>query len=328
MQPSRRFLMRLLGVAAVATAATVATTGTASAQALSTRIVVPFAAGGGTDVYVRMLADEMGKRGTRVLVENKPGASAVIAADHVAKSRPDGQTLVVSFLGMLGTNALLFDKLPYDPQKDFASVTQIAYQPTILVGRTALPYKNIKEMVEHARANPDKINRGSPGAAILSNLAPVAFEQALGIRTNHIPFNGDAQAIQAMLSESIDVYGTSITSSLPHIRSGKFRVLGVMDGKRLPQAPDAPTFKELGYNFEAPLRYYLSAPAGTPKDTIDRLNRAINEALADPAFIERARAVGMEPTGGTPQDMDRLLHAEIERWIPVVKSLNLPKLDK
>ncbi|MDQ0036052.1 tripartite-type tricarboxylate transporter receptor subunit TctC [Variovorax boronicumulans] len=208
---------------------------------------------------------------------------------------------------------------------DFTAVSQVAYQPTIIVGRTELPYKNIKEMVDYARANPGAINRGSPGAAILSNLAPVAFEKSLGIRTNHIPFNGDAPAIQAMLSNSIDVYGTSITSSLPHIKSGKFRVLGVMDTKRLPQVPEALTFKELGYEFEAPLRYYLSAPAATPKDVVSRLNKSINDVLADPAFIERARAIGMEPQGGTPEDMERLLNAEIARWNPVVKSLNLPK---
>jgi len=303
------------------------TFGSAVAQPI-TKIVVPFAAGGGTDVYVRMLAQEMTNRGTRVIVENRPGGSAVVAADYVAKAKPDGQTLVVSFLGMLGTNVLLFDKLPYDPKKDFMSVSQIAYQPTIMVGRSELPYRNLKEMVEYAKANPGKINRGSPGAAILSNLAPITFERSLGISTNHIPFNGDAQAIQAMLSDSIDIYGTSITSSLPHIKSGKFRVLGVMGSERLPQAPDAPTFKEQGYNFEAPLRYYLSATGGSPKDVVEKLNRAINEVLTDHAFIERARAIGMEPRGGSPQEMDVLLSAEIERWNPVVKSLNLPKSDK
>jgi tripartite-type tricarboxylate transporter receptor subunit TctC len=301
--------------------------GPAFAQQI-TRIIVPFAAGGGTDVYVRMLAQEMTNRGTRVIVENKPGGSAVIAADYVAKAKPDGQTLVVSFVGMLGTNTILFDKLPYDPKKDFTSVSQIAFQPTIIVGRSALPYRNIKEMVEYAKANPGKINRGSPGAAILSNLAPIAFEKSVGISTTHIPFNGDAPAIQAMLSDSIDIYGTSITSSLPHIKSGKFRVLGVMGSDRLPQVPDAPTFKEQGYNFEAPLRYYLSATGGSPKETVDKLNRLINEILTDRAFIERARDVGMEPRGGTPQEMDKLLSAEIERWNPVVKSLNLPKADK
>ena len=289
------------------------------------KFVVPFAAGGGTDSYVRMLADEMTKRGTRVIVENKPGGSAVIAADYVAKSRPDGQTLVMSFVGMLGTNTLLFDKLPYDPVKDFTAVSQIAYQPTIIVGRTELPYTNIKEMVDYATANPARIHRGSPGAAILSNLAPVAFEKSIGISTNHIPFNGDAPAIQAMLSNSIDIYGTSITSSLPHIKSGKFRVLGVMDSKRLPQVPDAPTFKEMGYDFEAPLRYYLSAPGATPKDVVARLNKSINEVLSDQGFIDRARAIGMEPQGGSPAEMERLLNTEIQRWNPVVRSLNLPK---
>jgi tripartite-type tricarboxylate transporter receptor subunit TctC len=318
----RRFFLGMLAALSIPCASAVAQ------QQPITKIVVPFAAGGGTDVLMRQLAEEMTKRGTRVIVENKPGASAVIAADYVAKSKPDGQTLVVSFVGMLGTNTILFDKLPYDPQKDFTSVTQVAYQPTIIVGRSSLPYRNIKEMVAYAKANPGKINRGSPGAAILSNLAPVSFEQSLGISTNHIPFNGDAQAIQAMLSDSIDIYGTSITSSLPHIKSGKFRVLGVMDSKRLPQVPDAPTFKEMGYDFEAPLRYYLSAPGGTPKDVVDKLNRAINEVLADPAFIEKARAIGMEPRGGTPEDMDKLLRAEIDRWVPMVKSLNLPKQGK
>ena len=299
--------------------------GSAVAQQGITKIVVPFNPGGGTDTYVRMLAEEMTKRGTRVIVENKPGGSGVIAADYVAKAKPDGQTLIMSFVGILGTNTVLFEKLPYDPQKDFTSVSQIAYQPTIIVGRTELPYKNIKEMVAYAKANPGKINRGSPGAAILSNLAPIAFEQSLGISTNHIPFSGDAQAIQAMLSDSIDIYGTSITSALPHIKSGKFRVLGVMDGERLAQVPDAPTFKEQGYDFVAPLRYYLSVTGGTPKDVVQKLNRAVNDVVSDPAFVERARAIGMEPRAGTSEEMDKFLQAEIARWIPVVKSLNLPK---
>lgn len=299
--------------------------GSAVAQPQPVKIVMPFAAGGGTDTYVRMLAEEMTKRGTRVIVENKPGGSGVIAADYVAHAKPDGQTMVMSFVAILGTNTVLFDKLPYDPQKDFASVSQIAYQPTIIVGRSELPYHNLKEMVEYAKANPGKINRGSPGAAILSNLAPVAFERSIGISTNHIPFNGDAQAIQAMLSDSIDIYGTSITSALPHIKSGKFRVLGVMDSQRLPQVPDAPTFKESGYDFQAPLRYYLSVTGGTPKDVVDKLNRAVNQVIADPAFVAKARGIGMEPRGGSPEDMDKLVRAEIDRWVPVVKSLNLPK---
>jgi tripartite-type tricarboxylate transporter receptor subunit TctC len=298
--------------------------GSAQAQP-ATKIVVPFAAGGGTDQYVRILAAELTKRGTQIIVENKPGASGIVAADHVARSRPDGLTVLVSSLGTLVNNTVLYEKLPYDPNKDFAPVTQIAYQPAIIVGRADLPYTNIKEMVAYAKANPGKINRGSPGAAILTNLAPMSFEKTVGISTTHIPFNGDTPAVQALLGGQIDIHGTSITGSLPHIRSGKLRVLGVMDSRRLPQVPEAPTFKEMGYDLEATLWYSLSVPSATPKDAIERLNKAVNQVIADPEFVTKARAIGMEPRGGTPEDLAKFLRTEHDRWVPLLQSLNLPK---
>lgn len=290
-----------------------------------TRMVVPFAAGGGTDLYCRILAQELNKQGLNIIVDNKPGASGIIAADHVARSKPDGLTVLVSSLGTLANNSVLYDKLPYDPSKDFAAVTQIAYQPAIVVGRTDLPYKNIKEMVAYARQHPGKINRGSPGAAILTNLAPIAFEKEQQISTLHIPFNGDSPALQALLGNQIDIHGTSITGSLPYVKSGRLRVLGVMDAKRLPQVPDAPTFKEQGFDMEATLWYSLSVPAGTPRPVIDRLNKAVNQVIADPNFVTRARAIGMEPRGGTPEDLDKFIKVEADRWLPILRSLNLPK---
>jgi tripartite-type tricarboxylate transporter receptor subunit TctC len=298
--------------------------GSAHAQT-ATKIVVPFAAGGGTDQYVRILAAELTKRGTQIIVENKPGASGIVAADYVARSRPDGLTVLVSSLGTLANNTVLYEKLPYDPNKDFAPVTQIAYQPAIIVGRADLPYQNIKEMVAYAKANPGKINRGSPGAAILTNLAPMSFEKTVGISTTHIPFNGDAPAVQALLGGQIDIHGTSVTGSLPHIRSGKLRVLGVMDSRRLPQVPEAPTFKEMGYDLEATLWYSLSVPSATPKDAIDRLNKAVNQVIADPEFVTKARAIGMEQRGGTPEELAKFVRAEHDRWVPLLQSLNLPK---
>jgi len=298
--------------------------GSAVAQQV-TRIVVPFAAGGGTDQYCRILAQELTKRGMQVIIENKPGASGIIAADYVARAKPDGQTVLVSSLSTLANNSVLYDKLPYDPAKDFAPVTQIAYQPAIIVGRADLPYRNIKEMVEYAKKHPGKINRGSPGTAILTNLAPMAFEKSVGISTTHIPFNGDAPAVQALLGGQIDIHGTSITGSLPHIRTGKLRVLGVMDTKRLPQLPDAPTFKEQGYDMEATLWYSLSVPAGTPRDAIDRLNKAVNQVIADPEFVAKARGIGMEPRGGTPEELAKFIKVESERWVPMLQGLNLPK---
>ena len=302
----------------------VAALGSAQAQQ-ATRIVVPFAAGGGTDQYVRILVAELTKSGMQVIVENKPGASGIIAADYVARSKPDGLTVLVSSLSTLAMNTALYEKLPYDPVKDFAPVTEIAYQPAIIVGRADLPYKNIKEMVAYAKANPGKINRGSPGASILTNLAPLSFEKTVGISTTHIPFNGDAPAVGALLGGQIDIHGTSITGSLPHIKSGRLRVLGVMDKKRLPQVPEAPTFKELGYDLEATLWYALSVPAGTPKDVIARLNKAVNQVIADPEFVAKARAIGMEPRGGTPEQLAKLTRDEGDRWLPLLRSLNLPK---
>ena len=290
------------------------------------RIVVPFAAGGGTDQYIRLLVAELSKRGMQIIVDNKPGASGIIAADYVARSRPDGLTILMSSLGILANNTVIYEKLPYNPQKDFASVTQIAYQPSIIIGRPDLPYKNIKEMVAYAKANPGKINRGSPGASILTNLAPMAFEQMAGISTTHIPFNGDAPALQALLGGQIDIDGTSITGPLQHIKAGKMIVLGVMDGKRLSQAPEAMTFKEQGFDINALLWYSLSVPAATPKDVIDRLNKAVNQVLADPDFITKARNIGMEPRGSTPEELSKFIKVEFDRWVPMLQSLNLPKL--
>ena len=298
--------------------------GAAQAQQ-ATRIVVPFAAGGGTDQYARLLAAELTRQGTQTIVENKPGASGIIAASYVAQARPDGTTVLLTSLSTLVTNAVMYEKLPYDPAKSFVPVTQIAYQPTIVVGRTDLPYKDIKGMVAYAKANPGKINRGSPGASILTNLAPVAFEGMAGISTTHIPFNGDTPGLQALLGGQIDVQGTSITGPLSHIRAGKMRVLGVIDARRMPQMPDAPTFKEQGYDIEALLWYGLSAPAATPRGAVEELNRKVNRLLSDPEFIERARAMGMEPRGGTPEQYGQYVQAEAERWVPILQRLNLPK---
>ena len=316
--------MRLIKLICTSVVGLVMSLGTAQAQQAA-RIIVPFAAGGGTDQYVRLMVAELNKRGMQVIVENKPGASGIVAADHVARSRPDGQTILMSSLGILANNTVIYEKLPYDPQKDFAAGTQIAYQPAIIVGRPDLPYKNIKEMVVYAKANPGKINRGSPGASILTNLAPMAFEKMAGISTTHIPFNGDAPALQALLGAQIDIDGTSITGPLQHIKAGKMIVLGVMDTKRLSQVPDAMTFREQGFDIDALLWYSLSVPSATPREVIDRLNKAVNQVLVDPEFIIKARNIGMEPRGGTPEELTKFIKVEFDRWVPILQSLNLPK---
>lgn len=304
--------------------ATAIACGSAAAQPV-TKFIVPFAAGGSTDAYVRLVAGEVAKAGIPVIVENKPGASGNIAADFVAKSRPDGLTLLIATNGPMVTNTVLFDKLPFDPQKDLTPVSQIGYQAPVIVARTDLPYSNLKEMVAYAKANPEKINRGSPGVGSMANLGSLMFERVAGIRTTHVPFNGDTPALQALLGGSIDIHSTTITASLPHVQSGKLRVLGVAGSKRLPQVPNAPTFEESGYDVEAFSWFTLVAPAGTPREAIDRVNKAVNQALARQDFIARARAIGMEPRGGSPEELGKYIRAEQERWVPFLRILDLPK---
>lgn len=289
------------------------------------KIVVAFTPGGGADQYVRQLAAAMGQHGVSAIVDNKPGASGILAADHVAKARPDGQTVLISSLTILAINTLVFDRLPYNPAKDFSTVSLIGYQPALIVGRADLPYQNMKEMVEYAKAHPGKINRGSTGANTLANLAQLRFEQAAGIQTAHIPFSGDTPALQALLGGSIDIHGTAITSTLAHVKSGKMRVLGVMDNRRLPQLPAVPTFKEQGYDIQASLWYAMSAPAATPRPVLEKINQAVNDALNDPDFIAKAQAMGMEPRGGSLEEVKQFIAKETDLWLPLYKSLNLPK---
>ncbi len=312
----KSFVKRLLLAAALASSAAIA-----NAQPVT--IVVPFPPGGGTDVYVRLLAAEMSKDGLNTIVLNKPGASGNIAADYVAKSNPDGLTVFVGTNSTMANNTVLFPNLPYDPLKDFAPIVSIGYQPAIIVARTDLPYTTLEEMVEYAKKHPTKINRGSPGAGIITNLAPLWFERMADIETTHVPFSGDAPGLQALLSNSIDIHGTTITGALPHVNSGKIRVLGVMDDTRLPQAPDTPTFKEAGYDLKAYAWYALVAPAGTPRDAIDRVNHAVNKILKSEDFIEKARIAGMEPGGGTPEELGEHIKNEFDRWVPLLKSLEL-----
>jgi tripartite-type tricarboxylate transporter receptor subunit TctC len=296
----------------------------ASAQQV-TRIVVPFNAGGATDSYVRAIADEMTKRGIQTIVENKPGASGMIAADAVARAKPDGLTLFMGSNSTLANNVVLFEKMPYDPFKAFTPVSHIGYQPSILIARANAPFKDLKEFIAYAKANPGKVNRASVGAGNITNLAGVMLDKAAGISTTHIPYTGDPLAIQALLGDQVDVYVGSLTLALPHTQSGKLRVLGVFDSKRLEQMPEVPTLKEAGYNLDAYAWYCLVAPSGTPAATVDKLNKTINEILASKEFAATAAQLGVVRRGGTPQELSRFIQAEYDKWAPLITELGLAK---
>jgi tripartite-type tricarboxylate transporter receptor subunit TctC len=297
----------------------------AAAVAQVTTIVVPFNAGGATDSYVRLIAEEMTKQGIQTIVENKPGASGMIAAGHVARSKPDGLTLFMGSNSTLANNIVLFQKMPYDPATAFTPVTHIGYQPSILIARANAPFSSLKEYVDHAKTGAGKVTRASVGAGNITNLAGVMLDKAAGISTNHIPYTGDPLAIQALLADQVDVYVGTLTLALPHAQSGKLKILGVFDDKRLEQLPNVPTMKEAGYALNAYAWYCFVAPAGTPADVVQKLNRTVNDILQNKDFATRAAGLGVVRRGGTPQELGKFIQAEYDRWAPVLTELGLAK---
>jgi len=308
----------------LAGAFTLAAAAGAAAQSI-THIVVPFNAGGATDAYVRVIAEEMTRRGIQTIVENKPGASGMIAADYVARARPDGLTLFLGSNSTLANNVVLFQKMSYDPFKQFTAVSHIGYQPSILMARADAPFKTLKEYVAYAKANPGRINRGSVGAGNITNLAGVMLDKAAGISTLHVPYTGDPLVIQAMLGGTVDAYVGSITLALPQVQAGKLRVLGVFDDRRLEQLPEVPTVKESGWDLDAYAWYCFVAPTGTPREVVAKINKTVNEILASPEVAAKARTLGVVRRGGTPEELTKFIKSEYDRWAPVITELGLAK---
>lgn len=310
-------LRTLLGTVALIAATTL--------HAQTTRLVVPYNAGGATDAYARQLADEMVKRGMPTIVENKPGASGMIAADYVARSKPDGLTLFIGSNSTLVNNPVLYAKMTYDPFKDFVPVSHFGYQPLMLIARADAPFTTIAEYVAYARAHPGKINRASVGAGSITNLCAALLDRAAGITTTHVPYTGDTPMVQAMLSNQVDVYMGSVTQSMPHIQSGKFRPLAVFDQVRLQQLPNVPTLKESGYDIDALAWFGFVAPAGTPQATVNRLNVVLNEILGQESFTARALQLGWIRRSGSAQEFGRFIQKEHDLWTPLIKELGLAR---
>jgi tripartite-type tricarboxylate transporter receptor subunit TctC len=291
-----------------------------------TRIVVSYAAGGPFDSLIRPVAAELSKNGEQFIIENKPGASGIIAAEYVKRAPPDGRTVLVGANSTIVNNSMLFAKLPYDARKDFKPLGLIGYQPNMIVARADLPYTTLPQMVAYAKANPGRINRASVGAGTITNMGGVLFDKAAGIQTTHVPYGGEALVVTALLGGQVDIYAGAISAStVEMVKAGKLRVLGVFDSKRLETLPDVPTVKEFGYDVEAAAWYGLFAPAATPDDVIAKVSRALQEVLSRPDMAARGRANGIEtrPTG--PDGLAKFVAAEYQRWTPIIESLNLPK---
>ena len=282
-------------------------------------------AGGSIDAVARLVAQDIARSlGQPVVVVNRAGAGGNIAADAVAKSRADGHTLLFTAASTLTINPWVYPSLPFDPERSFAPVIMPARQNNILVVHPKLGVSSTKEFVALMKAKPDALNYGSAGVGSLSHLAGVLFADQSGTSATHIAFSGIAPSMTALLAGQVDYMFDSATS-LPHIRSGKLRALGVMGPSKLAAMPELPTMRELGYpGMETARSWYgIFVPAGTPAEAIQRLNREIGAAMTRPEVADKVTAMGMEAATSTPEELGTALRDALKKWEPIVKRVGI-----
>ena len=284
-------------------------------------IIVPFSAGGTTDILARVVGLYMGTDlGQPVVVDNRAGAGGNIGGQAAARATADGYTL---FMGTVGTHAInqsLYKKMPFDPIKDFAPLSRVAMVPNLLVANPSQPYKNVKEMIAYAKAHPNKINFGSSGNGSSIHLSGELFKQMAGVDMQHVPYRGSAPAVSDLLGGQISVMFDNMPSAIPHVKGGKLRALAVTTAKRSPALPDVPTIAEAGVpGYEATSWFGLLAPAGTPAPIVAKLNASILKALADPEVKKKLAEQGAEPFGEKPEQFAAFIQAETAKWGKVVK---------
>ncbi|MBK5962115.1 hypothetical protein CCR97_28565 [Rhodoplanes elegans] len=288
-------------------------------------LVMPFAAGGGTDLLARALAQDLGERlGQQVVVDNRAGAGGNIAATFVAKAPPDGYTIMFGTPGPLANNKLMYKNLAFDPERAFAPIVLIAKSPLIVAARLGLPVTTLAELKTYAAANPGKLNVGVPGNGTLGHITSVLLQQALGVKMASVPYRGTAPVVNDLLGDQVDLAMDFMPSYVPLVRDGRIRALAVTTSQRAPDLPDVKTVQEAGVpGFEATAWYALAAPTGTPSDVIDKLNAATNAFLTSPKGKEALATLSMQAVGGTPAALKAFITAELEKWGPVVKEANI-----
>jgi tripartite-type tricarboxylate transporter receptor subunit TctC len=283
-------------------------------------LVVPFPAGGTTDVLARALADKLGTAlGQTVIVESKPGAGATLGADFVAKSKPDGYTLLMGAIHHTIAPAV-FKKVPYDLQKDFAPITTVALVPNVLVVNANNPAKNVADLVAQAKAKPNELNYGSNGNGTAQHLIGTQFENMNGIQITHIPYKGSGPLTTDLIGGQVTMSFDTVTPVLPHIKSGKLKPLAVTTGKRSSALPDVPTLAESGLKgFDIGTWFGVLAPVATPKDITARLNAEAVKIIQSPDFRKRMEEIGAEPIGNTPEQMGKQIRDDVEKFAKLVK---------
>ena len=293
------------------------------------RIVVPFAAGGTTDILARALAPELQRAfGQPFVVDNKPGAGGNSGAAEVAKSAPDGHTLLMGTVGTHAINVALYPKLPYDPARDFVPVTLVAGVPNVLVMNPAAAQKyginSVADLIQALKAHPGQLNMASSGNGTSIHLSGELFKSLTGTYMVHIPYRGSGPALMDLMGGTMDLMFDNLPSALPHIKAGKLKALAVTSATRSAALPEVPTIAEAGgpalKGYEARSWFGLLAPAGTPMEVVNRLQQETARALATPALKERLLSQGATPGGISPAEFARFIEAETKKWAQVVKA--------
>jgi tripartite-type tricarboxylate transporter receptor subunit TctC len=290
----------------------------------SIKIIAPVPPGGGVDILSRAIAQKLSVAfSTPVVVENKAGASAVVGTDFVAKSSPDGYTLLMGY-SVLATNKYLVKSLPYDLEKDLTPVAYVGYIPLMLVTPPSFPPKTVTELITLLKANPDKYSYASGGAGAGAHLSAEMFKHITGTKLVHVPYKGNAPALADVLGGHLPIMFDTITTSLPHVRSGKLKALATTGPKRSPLAPELPTMIEAGVpGFEISAWYMIFAPKKTPAEILEKLNSAINKAITDPEMVKQMAAMGVSFVGGSIGQADQFLSSEITNWGSIIKAADI-----
>jgi tripartite-type tricarboxylate transporter receptor subunit TctC len=285
------------------------------------RLVVPFPAGGTTDILARAAAQKLTESlGQSVVVDNRPGAAGNIGSDIVAKSVPDGYTLLMGTVGTHAINPSLYAKMPYDHVKDFMPVVLVAAVPNVLVVNPSLPVKSVSDLIKLAKAKPGEINFASSGSGTSIHLSGELFKTMAHVDMTHVPYKGSAPALTDLIGGQVQIMFDNLPSSLAQIKAGKLRAIAVTSQKRAPALPDVPTIAESGLpGFEATSWFGVLAPAGTPFPVVARINSEINKWLQTPEAREQLLAQGAAAAGGTPESFAAHIRAETDKWAKVVK---------
>jgi tripartite-type tricarboxylate transporter receptor subunit TctC len=289
------------------------------------RIIVPFPAGGGVDYIGRLVGKGLSERlGQQVVIDNRPGANAILGLEVLKVAPPDGYTIAAASAGPLAVNPFIYSKLPHDTLKDFTQIANMVNFPLLLVAHPSLPVKSVKELIALSRARPGDVSYASPGSGNSSHLAGELFNSMAKVKILHVPYKGMAPAVVSTLSGEAHLLYASIPPVLPHVRSNRVRVLGVGNAQRVPSLPDIPTIAESGLpGYEAYAWGGMIGPANMPRDIVMKLNRAIVDTLKQKDVIDKMLADGTVPTPSSPEEFTAYMKSELKKWGAVVKMANI-----